>query len=214
MDDFTRPHVGTSALVLIDVQADFLDGGPAAIAGTSERLGQMAALAAAFRAAGRPIAHVVRLYQGADVDLVRRARIRAGEALVRPGTPGADVPPDLLGQAVTLDAALLLTGRPQVLGPAEAIFFKPRWSAFHRTGLDAWLRGQGVDTVVVAGCNFPNCPRATLFDATSLDYRAVVVTDATSQVTPERLADAALIGVVPRTVADVVAALAPAGQDT
>jgi nicotinamidase-related amidase len=48
---------------------------------------------------------------------------------------------------------------------------------------------------VLAGCNFPNCPRATLFDASQRDYRVVVVEDATSGVTPERLADAVALGV-------------------
>ena len=49
--------------------------------------------------------------------------------------------------------------------------------------------------MVLAGCNFPNCPRATFFDASQRDYRVVVVEDATSRITPERLADAVAIGV-------------------
>lgn len=57
--------------------------------------------------------------------------------------------------------------------------------------------------MVVAGCNLPNCPRATLFDASERDYRAVVVEDATSQVTPERLHDLRLIGVNISDVASV-----------
>lgn len=36
--------------------------------------------------------------------------------------------------------------------------YKPRWSAFHATQLDSWLQSEKVDTVVVAGCNYPNCP--------------------------------------------------------
>ena len=71
--------------------------------------------------------------------------------------------------------------------------FKPRWSAFYRTRLDQHLRDGAVTTVVVAGCNLPNCPRATLFDASERDYRAVLVRDATSQVTDERLQDLALM---------------------
>lgn len=51
-------------------------------------------------------------------------------------------------------------------------------------------------TVVVAGCNLPNCPRATLFDASERDFRTVLVTDAVSGVTVERLADLERIGVV------------------
>lgn len=78
--------------------------------------------------------------------------------------------------------------------------FKPRWSAFYRTELEQHLRERDVSTVVVAGCNLPNCPRATLFDVSERDYRAVLVEDATSQVTPERVHDLTLIGV---NIADV-----------
>jgi nicotinamidase-related amidase len=52
-----------------------------------------------------------------------------------------------------------------------------------------------VDTVVVAGCNLPNCPRATLFEAGERDFRTVLAVDAVSQASPERLADLAGIGV-------------------
>ena len=62
----------------------------------------------------------------------------------------------------------------------------------------------GVDTVVLAGCNFPNCPRATLFDASQRDYRVVVVEDATSRVTPERLADTVALGVHALTTETVI----------
>jgi nicotinamidase-related amidase len=73
--------------------------------------------------------------------------------------------------------------------------FKPRWSAFHRTPLEAWLRARDVTTVVVAGCNLPNCPRASLFDASERDFRTVLVKDAVSQATDERLEDLSRIGV-------------------
>lgn len=59
----------------------------------------------------------------------------------------------------------------------------------------------------MAGCNLPNCPRATLFDASERDYRTVLVTDATSQGTVQRLADLELLGVELLQVAQVSAAL-------
>ena len=195
-DDFTAPHFDSSALLVIDVQADFLDGGAWTVAGTSGRLPRMTELVAAYRAAGRPIVHVVRLYDGDDVDLVRRAAVRGGAPMTRPGSPGAQIAPQLLPEpGLALDAGALLAGKLQELGDGEAVMWKPRWSAFHRTPLDDHLRRLGVDTVVLAGCNFPNCPRATFFDASQRDYRVVVVEDATSRITPERLADAVAIGV-------------------
>ena len=37
-----------------------------------------------------------------------------------------------------------------------------------------------VNTVVVCGCNFPNCPRTTIYVASERDFRIVLITDATS----------------------------------
>lgn len=197
MTDHLSPHFGSSALLLIDVQNDFLDDGAAPIPGTTAVVPKLAELAAAYREAGLPVVHVIRLYQpgDSDVDLVRRDRIERGEQVVAPGTAGAAVPAALLPAEPGLDAARLRAGEPQSVGDSEVVFFKPRWSAFHRTGLEAWLRDRGIDTVVVAGCNLPNCPRATLFDATERDFRSVLVTDAVSQVSDERLADLEAIGV-------------------
>lgn len=195
-EDLTAPQFDSSALLVIDVQADFLDGGAYTIAGTSDRLPRMVELVMAYRSAALPIVHVVRLYDGDDVDLVRRAAVHAGMQMVRPGSPGAQIAPQLRPNPdLTLDSGALLAGKLQKVGDNEVVMWKPRWSAFHRTPLDDHLRRLGVDTVVLAGCNFPNCPRATLFDASQRDYRVVVVEDATSGVTPERLADAVALGV-------------------
>ncbi|EKF22582.1 isochorismatase family protein [Mycolicibacterium hassiacum DSM 44199] len=195
--DYTTPNWAASALVVVDLQRDFLDGGAAAVPGTSAVVPRVAALTAAFRAAGRPIAHIVRLYRpgGSDVDLPRRRHIEQGGRVVAPGSDGAQIPAEVLPAPVSLDSERLLAGREQTVGAREVVLFKPRWSAFHRTRLEDWLRDQGCDTVVVAGCNLPNCPRATLFDASERDFRAVLVVDAVSQTSPERLADLERIGV-------------------
>nr|WP_212763156.1 isochorismatase family cysteine hydrolase [Gordonia araii] len=196
---------------MIDVQNDFVDG-PSAIPGTAERIDAMATLVEAFRGAQRPIVHVVRSYRAgeSDVDTVRRSMIESGSAAAQPGTEGARIPARLLD--VEPDWQLLRGGEPQSAGIDEYLLYKPRWSAFHRTALDALLRERGITTVVVAGCNLPNCPRATLFDATERDYRAVLVIDATSQTTPERVSDMTLIGVELRTVDEVRGALADSSR--
>jgi nicotinamidase-related amidase len=195
-ETYVSPQWDRSALVLVDVQHDFV-AGASAVAGTAERLAPMARLAETFRAARWPIVHVVRLYRpgDSDVDSVRRASVEAGASIAAPNTAGAQIPPSLLPRPVELDCGALLSGDVQAVGTDEVILYKPRWSAFHRTGLDAHLRDLGITTVAVAGCNLPNCPRATLFDASERDYRTVLVTDATSQTTPERLHDLTLIGV-------------------
>lgn len=194
---YTRPEWSRAALVVIDMQSEFMDGGALPVPGTSEIVERVAALAAAFRAAGRPVAHVVRFYEpgGTDVDLPRRAAVEAGAKIAAPGSAESQIPAAVLGEPVLLQPELLLAGDPQPLGADEAVFFKPRWSAFFRTGLESWLRERQVTTVVVAGCNLPNCPRATLFDASERDYRTVLVSDAVSQASEERLADLQAIGV-------------------
>jgi nicotinamidase-related amidase len=42
------------------------------------------------------------------------------------------------------------------------------------------LRDLGVNTVVVCGCNFPNCPRTTIYEGSERDFRTVLVRDGTS----------------------------------
>jgi nicotinamidase-related amidase len=198
--DHVAPHWGSSALIVIDMQADFTG-----IDGTDDVIEPVSALAEAFRRAGRPIVHIVRLYPAGstDVDLPRRSL--AG-SLVAPGTAGSEIVAGL-PVPTPLDPQLLLSGRPQGIGEDEIVLFKPRWGAFYRTELESWLRARGVDTVVVAGCNLPNCPRATLFEASERDFRTVIVSDAVSQASPERLADLAGIGVNVLPAATVTASL-------
>ena len=196
-DPHVAPELDRAALLVVDVQVDFLDGGSSAIPGTSAVVPAVARLVQGFRTSGRPVVHVVRLYDGEDVDLPRRTLIASGAPVVRPGSAGSQLAPDLRPPgAGPLDAPLLLSGEAQPLGAAEWALWKPRWGAFHRTGLDGHLRALGVSTVVVAGCNFPNCPRATLYEASERDYRTVLASDAVSGVLPLHLAEAEGIGVV------------------
>jgi uncharacterized protein YhfF/nicotinamidase-related amidase len=208
VDEWTEPHWGRSALLVIDVQVDFVDGGAMPVAGTAAVVPALRRLVDVYRAAGRPVVHVVRLYDGDDVDPVRRGAIAGGAQVVRPGTPGSQLIPELApAGAGELDVDRLLAGQDQELGPREVVLWKPRWSAFYRTSLEALLRRWGVDTVVVAGCNFPNCPRASLVDALSRDLRSVVVTDAVSRTTDVGIAEVVGMGVVVATTNEVVDAV-------
>ncbi len=204
-DPSTAPHLDTSALLVIDTQRDFLDGGASTIPGTTLVLPAVARLLSAYRKAGMPIVHVVRLYRGDDVDLPRRSLIAGGASIVRPHSDGSQIPGELLPSgAPHLDPELLLRGELQELGAGEWAMWKPRWGAFHRTPLDEHLRGLGVDTVVVAGCNFPNCPRATIYGASERDYRAIIAADAISGVLSLHLDESDRIGVGHLTAAQLV----------
>ncbi|MFB6703264.1 cysteine hydrolase family protein [Streptomyces sp. NPDC056333] len=134
-DPYTSPHFATSALITIDVQRDFLSEAPHGVPGTTEILPALRRTVSAFRATGRPVVHVVRLYEehGGNADLVRRGLLESGARIATPGTPGSEPADGIVPEAApALDPALLLSGRPQRLGPYDYAVFKPRWGAFHR----------------------------------------------------------------------------------
>lgn len=194
----TAPRFESAALVTIDVQRDTLDGRPLEIPGTSTALAAMAALADAFRRAGRPIVHVLRLYRedGTNVDLCRRELVEGGARILAPGDEGAELAPGLAPNgAPGLDSDLLLAGGLQPLGPDEWAMYKPRWGAFYQTPLEDHLRGLGVDTLAVCGANFPNCPRTSIYEASERDFRVVIAPDAISGIYERGLAELSGIGV-------------------
>ncbi len=180
MDEHLAPDFGACALLSIDLQEDFADHGALGVPGTLAAAAVLAPLLEAFRKAGRLIVHVVRFYPpgGGDVDLVRRGRVLAGEELAAPGRPGAEMLPGLLPAGARLDPEPLLGGRPQVFSESELALYKPRWGAFHRTPLEDILQERGVSTVCIAGTSFANCVRATVYEASSRDFRVAVVRDA------------------------------------
>jgi nicotinamidase-related amidase len=183
LTDYTRPDFRSIGLITIDMQNDFLRSQPFQIPGTSEILPQMRELVEAFRGARLPVIHVVRLYKpdGSNADLCRRSAIERGASIVRPGTSGAQLAPPLHPSAdVKLDEDLLLSGAIQPLGPMEWAIYKPRWGAFFGTSLGQHLMSLGVTSLAFAGCNFPNCPRASIYEASERDFRIILVEDAIS----------------------------------
>lgn len=182
-DLYIRPVPGSAALIFIDVQRDFYgDDAALPVAGTREAIPQMAKLATAFRQRGLPIVHVVRLYRpdGSNVDLVRRHSVEQGARIAVPGSTGSQIAPELLPNPVELDHELLLKGGFQQIGAAEHVMYKPRWGAFFQTKLEEHLRDAGRNTLVFAGCNFPNCPRTSIYEASERDFRIMLVSDAIS----------------------------------
>jgi len=200
-DRYTRPSASSAALVLIDVQRDFLDlpGGdaPMPVAGTRAAIPAMAKLATAFRERGRPIVHVIRLYRpdGSNADLVRRQSIEEGARIAVPGSSGSQIAAELLPNVVEVDHELLLAGGFQRVGAGEHVMCKPRWGAFYDTDLDRHLRESGSNTLVFAGCNFPNCPRTSIYEASERDFRIVLVSDAISGLYDRGIDECRAIGV-------------------
>jgi nicotinamidase-related amidase len=200
-DRYTRPVADSAALVSIDMQRDFLDipGDDAAmpVAGTGAVISAIAKLARVFRQRGLPIVHVVRLYRpdGSNVDPVRRQSVERGARIAAPGSPGSQIAAELLPNTVELDHESLLAGGLQQIGIAEHVIYKPRWGAFYDTKLDQHLRESGSNTLVFAGCNFPNCPRTSIYEASERDYRIVLVSDAVSGMYERGIEECRAIGV-------------------
>ena len=182
-DPYTTPNFLAAALVTIDTQRDVLDGGALEIPGTSAVLPQMRLLLSCFRELAAPIVHIVRLYRpdGSNADLCRRNMLERGAPILHPGLDGTQLAEELLPEtSARLDDELLLAGGVQPLSTSEAVIYKPRWGAFYRTPLEEHLRERKVTTLVFCGCNFPNCPRTSIYEASERDYRVVVAADAVS----------------------------------
>ena len=209
--DYLAPDWSSSALVTIDTQVDTLDGQPLEIPETSAAVPQIVALATAFRDAGRPIVHVVRLYRrdGSNVDICRRSIVEAGAEILAPESSGSQLAPEIVEHPrFELEAHELLDGRLQHVGPGEVVIYKPRWGAFYETPLEDHLRRQRVSTIVFCGCNFPNCPRASIYEASERDFRVVLAEDAVSGLYDKGRDELESIGVGLMSTAEVVESVA------
>ena len=208
----TAPVFERSALITIDVQNDFvLDGAPAQIPGTMEAVPNIVKLTRCYRNLGWPIVHVVRIYlpDGSNADLCRRAMLQNGAAIALPGSRGAELVEDLKpSPSFSLDAQSLLRGQIQKAADSEIVIYKPRWGAFYNTPLADYLRGQYINTLVFCGCNYPNCPRTSVYEAGERDFRLVLAVDAVSGLYEKGCEEMENIGVVLLTTDRIVQRIA------
>ncbi len=156
--------MGKPALLIVDMQNDScLPGAAFEVRGAQGVLPNVRKLLDAFRKHGLPVVHVTREYRadGTDIEITRRDRfLRAGGAFV-PGTPG-HAP---------------VEGLEPISG--EAVVPRQRWSAFHKTDLEAVLLAQEVELVVLAGVETLGSVRCTAYDALAHDFEVVVASDGT-----------------------------------
>lgn len=97
----------------------------------------------------------------ADMGVYGRKRVFSDSPnWCRRGTPGVEIMPQL--------------------GPQDGdhVLVKKKPSAFFGTPLAAMLIDRGIDSVVICGGSTSNCVRATVFDASSYNFRTIVVADA------------------------------------
>lgn len=156
--------MGKTAFMIIDMQKDFcLPGAPFEVTGAMNIVSYIKGALDACRINKVPIIHAFRYYRadGSDVELTRYEEfIKVGGGCVQ-GTKGAEI----IDELKPMEREYLIT--------------KQRWSAFLQTELDCLLKRLGVEQIVVTGVQTPNCIRATVWDANSLDYEVIVLTDGT-----------------------------------
>ena len=159
-----------TALIIVDMQNDFvLPGAPACVAGAMAVIPRIRAALDAFRSAGAPVFHVYREYRadGSDIEITRLKNFMEKVKVCVPGTSGCEIVKELTPL------------------PGEYRVMKNRFSGFMNTELDFMLRRLKVEAVAICGIQYPNCIRATVFDAVSHGYETFVLTDATGAQTPE-----------------------------
>jgi nicotinamidase-related amidase len=175
---------GRAALVVIDMQRDFIEpGGFGAALGNDVRLLGAAiapsrALLDAWRARGWPVVHTRESHAPdlADCPPAKRERgapaLRIGDVgpmgrlLVR-GEPGCEIVPALAPRA------------------GELVIDKPGKGAFFGTPLAAELQRLGVTQLVFAGVTTEVCVQTTMREANDRGYDSLLVEEATASYFPE-----------------------------
>ena len=173
-----------TALVIIDMQRDFLEpGGFGATLGNDVSLLGRAvapckAVLEAARAAGMLVIHT-REGHRPDLSDAPKAKIERGHPSMRIGAPGP------MGR-------ILIRGEPghdiiPQLYPAagEPVIDKPGKGAFYATDLDALLRDFGTQHLLVCGVTTEVCVNTTVREANDRGYRCVVLADCCASYFPE-----------------------------
>ncbi|MEZ0339435.1 isochorismatase family protein [Mycobacterium sp. pV006] len=181
-----------NALIIVDVQNDFCEGGSLAVEGGTAVAHAVNDLLSGSAARYRHVAATK------DFHIDPGSHFSDNPDFVDSwpphcvaGSPGAEFHPDL-------DVA-----------PVEAVFAKGHYSAAYSgfegtdesgTGLADWLRARDVDAVDVVGIATDYCVRATAADAVAAGFATRVLLGLTA-------------GVSPASTADAVTALQAAGVD-
>jgi len=165
------------ALIIIDMQNDFvLPGAPACVAGAYVTITCIKRALDFFRTHHFPVFHVIREYRadGSDIEFFRLPDFLNNKRYGVPGTKGCDIVDDL--------------------SPVEGEYriIKNRFSGFMNTELDFMLRRVRATHLVICGTQYPNCVRATIFDAIAYGYPVINITDATSAQT-QQIAEANIV---------------------
>lgn len=151
------------ALVVVDMQQDFLPGGALGVAGGDTIIPLINRWVERFEAAGLPVIYSRDWHPPDHCSFVPEGGIWPVHCVA--DSPGAAFSPSL-----TLPRAPLIVSKA-THKDEEA------YSAFQGTGLADLLRGRGVNRCFLAGLATDYCVRATVEDALAAGFEAVVLTD-------------------------------------
>ena len=148
----------STALLIIDFQADVFNGGALQLVGTDAVLPKAKQVLAAARAMGLPIIHTKEVHRPEMVDFGRE--LDGTEPVHCLETwAGTDFHPELYPR------------------DGEYAIAKRRYSCFFGTDLEILLRGLKVDTLVVMGTMTNVCVHYTVAEAHQRDYHFYVIDD-------------------------------------
>ncbi|KFC75939.1 General L-amino acid transport system ATP-binding protein [Bosea sp. LC85] len=177
--DFAR-----TALVIIDMQRDFLEPGGfgAALGNDVALLGAAVlpckAMLAGARAAGMLVLHT-REGHRPDLSDAPPAKVLRGDPTRRIGAAGP------MGRILVRGEA----GHDIVPAlaplPGEPVIDKPGKGAFYQTDLDLLLRNRSIETLLVTGVTTEVCVHTTVREANDRGYRCLVLSDACASYFPE-----------------------------
>jgi biuret amidohydrolase len=179
-----RVDFGRAALVIIDMQRDFLEpGGFGESLGNDVSLlaaavGPCQALLGAARETGMMVVHT-REGHLPDLSDAPRAKVERGAPSRRIGAPGP------------MGRILIRGERGHDIVPAlnpqagELVIDKPGKGAFYATPLHERLQERRIDTLIVCGVTTEVCVHTTVREANDRGYRCIVPGDACASYFPE-----------------------------
>jgi nicotinamidase/pyrazinamidase len=158
------------ALLVVDMQRDFLPGGALAVAGGDEIVPVLAACIESFERSHLPIA-ASRDWHPSDHCSFRESGGPWPPHCVA-GTAGAE-----------LDPGLHLPADARIVDKARCAD-QDAYSAFQGTDLDAWLRARGVHRLFIGGLATDYCVQQSARDALRCGYEVVLLEDGIRAIDP------------------------------
>jgi len=174
---------GATALIVIDMQRDFVEpGGFGAALGNDVMPLQgivpaTARLIAAARAAGLPVIHTRECHRS-DLSDCPPAKLNRGAPSLRIGDPG---PMGRILSAGEPGAEIVPELAP---APGETVIDKPGKGAFHATPLSQVLQDLGTRSLILAGVTTEVCVQTTMREANDRGFECLLAEDATESYFP------------------------------